>query len=92
MSIKLPLNTRKKLQDYLVDMRPSSNRAQIINIINIRLDDDETIAERIIRDHITIGGALRAMMLMSDAGAATHKSKNPDCYGTFTFEDGSTFN
>jgi len=83
-------DTRKKMFEYFQKLPACSAKAQCLNIANMYLDDDETISDRILRDHNTVAGALRAMQLMEDAGAATHESANPNCFGTFTFEDRST--
>lgn len=91
MSTKLPVKTRSALKSYLDDVPAGPTRAQLINILNLELDDNETIAERIARDHSTIDAALRAMHLVHQAGAATHKTSHPGVFGVFTFEDGSQY-
>ena len=69
----------------------STERAQCYNIAGLNLNPNETIAERIARDHCDTSSHLRAASLMVDAGCATEVVKKEGCYGTFTFEDGSYF-
>lgn len=84
-------DTRHKMIAHAYDLRPCSDRAQCLNIANLHLVQDETIANLILHDHSTQHSALRAMLLMANAGAATHESASSDLFGTFTFEDGSTY-
>ena len=83
--------TATALNEYALTLPPCSARAQCYTISGYKLVDGETIAHRIARDHCSTGDAMRAMMLVVEAGVATHESENPSCYGVFTFEDGSTF-
>jgi hypothetical protein len=80
----------KVMTKFALTLPPSSLRAQCYTIANYKLDNGETIAERLRRDHSSLDHALRAAQLMADAGCATEiKNKNPRLYGTFTFLDGS---
>jgi len=97
----LPVSTRKSIKDYLVGFQASTTRAQLINIIGYRLADDESIADRFIRDHVSVDHAYRQALLLVDAGAAkldkvvkkvhcgngVFKDKEVAC--NIVFEDGS---
>jgi hypothetical protein len=75
---------------FALTLKPGSARAQCYTIANYKLDHGETIAERIMRDHYSLGHALRAARLMFDAGCATEiPNKKPHLFGTFIFLDGS---
>ena len=87
---RLPTGTLKKLKTLLEETSPGSKRAQIINMINFKLNEGQTIAGRIYSDHWRDSDALRAMSIFREAGAATESVGRKHCYGTFTFEDGST--
>lgn len=84
-------DTKNKMIKYWIGLPACSARAQCLNIANLPLVKGQTIAECIESDHHTIDGALRAMALMEQAGAATQGQGKKHCYGVFTFEDGSTF-
>lgn len=82
-------STANKLIAYAATLKPGSARAQCYNIAGLALLPDETIAQRIYRDHHSYFHALRAMSLCVDAGCAEEIDKKNGCYGTFIFEDGS---
>lgn len=84
--------TKEKMLYYAYHLQPSAARAQCIKIANYELEDGETIAARIARDHSSADGALRAATLMESAGCAKEiKPIKKHCYEIFTFEDGSSF-
>jgi hypothetical protein len=86
--MKMPTKTKNTMSSYADRLPLSPARAQCYTIANYDLID-ETIAERLLRDHRTRDGALRAAALMRDAGCAEESDARKHCYGTFTFEDGS---
>ena len=83
--------TQKSLVAYASTLEPSALKAQCGNIANYTLNEGETIADRLYRDHSSSDGHLRAAQLMKDAGCATEAGAKNNCFGTFTFEDGSSF-
>lgn len=97
----LPLNTRNAITAYLTNLPASAARAQLINIHGYILEENETIAERFLRDHVSHCHAYRQALLLVDAGAATlhnvRKSvhcgngvfKEKEVSGHVVFEDGS---
>lgn len=68
---KLPLKTRRAIESHLSDVPPSTERSQLIKILNYRLEGSETIAERFLRDHSSSLHAYRQAQLLVDAGAAS---------------------
>lgn len=86
---KLPKFTRSKIEEYLESVPPSTERAQLINILNYKLADKETIAERFERDHATVSHAIRNSMLLVLAGCANYYVATDDTVVTIEFEDGS---
>lgn len=98
---KLPIKTRKAIEAQLLSFPPSSARAQLIAIKDYLLEENETIAERFLRDHVSHCHAFRQAMLLVDAGAATLQpvTKNVHCGNSvfkeknisekIIFEDGS---
>lgn len=88
--MRMPTKTRKAMENYALTIPPCSARAQCYTIANYELND-ETIAQRIQRDHSDSDSHLRAASLMVEAGCATEKQGKKHCYGVFTFEDGSEF-
>lgn len=89
--MNMPTKTRKAMQKHALTLNPSPARAQCYAIANYQLDGDETIAQRIQRDHTDSSSHLRAASMMVDAGCASEKQGKKHCYGTFNFEDGSGF-
>ncbi len=90
--MKMPIKTRKAVERYALTLPPGCARAQCFTISGYILAvDGETIAERIKRDHCNVDGHLRAATLLVDAGVAVESDGKNGCYGTFTFEDGSSF-
>lgn len=99
--MKLPVKTRNAIEVYLKTFPASSARAQLINIQSYKLEENETIADRFLRDHSSRCHAFRQALLLVDAGAATTERvvKNVHCgNGVFkeketgchvVFEDGS---
>lgn len=85
--------TQKKMHDYAQTLPPSSARAQCYTIANYLLNDEETIAQRLDRDHRSSTGALRAAKLMVYAGCAeevlTKHQEERSLFGKFIFEDES---
>ena len=93
MAVQMKRKTRNLMVAHAKNLPPGRLRAQCYTIANYRLNNYEAIAARILRAHSTTSHALRAMQLMSDAGAAKEeKNPNPNLYGTFIFEDGSRYN
>lgn len=80
-SKKLPIDTRKAIEAQLLSFPASSARAQLIAIKDYLLEENETIAERFLRDHVSHCHAFRQAMLLVDAGAATLQPviKNVHC-------------
>jgi len=79
------------MNKFAQTLPPSTARAQCHTIANYHLDRNETIAARIERDHRDSSSHLRVASLVVEAGAATESKGSRGCYGTFTFQDGSTF-
>lgn len=90
MNRKMPAKTKRAMQEYAQTLPASSARAQCYTLANYTLWD-ETIAQRISRDHASLSDAKRAMSLMAKAGCATEKNESDTHYGVFTFEDGSSY-
>ena len=92
-SVEAMQKTRKLLQEHAKKLRPSSERAQCINIANYYLERGETIAQRLASDHRGLGQALRAAGLFEEAHAAVHvqteHQKKKNLYGFYIFLDGS---
>ena len=86
------LKAQSKLMcKYAITLTPGSARAQCYNIAHYKLDGEETIADRLLRDHCSRHDALRAAKLMAEAGCATESPcKRPYIFGVFTFLDDST--
>lgn len=80
-SKKLPINTRKAIEAQLLSFPPSSARAQLIAIKDYLLEENETIADRFLRDHVSHCHAFRQALLLVEAGAATLQevTKNVHC-------------
>lgn len=77
--------------EFAQTLDPSCDKAQCYTIANYLLTN-ETIAERLHRDHASSDGHLRAARLMVYAGCADEKPWQKDChFGVFVFEDGSSF-
>jgi hypothetical protein len=73
--------------------KPSYERASCYRIASYKLENGESIAERLERDHRSQDGALRDAHLMMQAGCAKEINKKNDIeYGTYVFEDESTLN
>ena len=83
------LKTRDAMFKYAQQLKPSCDRAQCYTIANYDLGDNETISERLQKDHRSIDGALRAARLMVNAGCAQEINAKPIFYGQFIFEDQS---
>jgi hypothetical protein len=78
------------MSKYAFSLKPGVSRAQCYNISNYKLNPDETIADRVSRDHRTLSSSLRAAQLMVEAGCATEiPNEKPYVFGTFVFLDGS---
>lgn len=86
---KLPKYTSKCLIEAISKCDPSHERAQLININSYTLHENETIAERFIRDHSSIAHARRQAQLLVAAGCANEINRKKSQYGTIIFEDGS---
>ena len=89
--MKMPAKTREAMIKYAHTFKPCSARAQCLAIANYTLDYDETIAERVYRDHSDSSSHLRAAKLLVDAGCAVEENGTESFYGKFVFEDGSSF-
>jgi len=84
-------NTKLKIEKYAQTLTPGADRAQCLTIANLIIGN-QSIATALKEDHRSADGALRAANLMKDAGCASEEVRKKGCYGTFTFEDGSTLN
>jgi hypothetical protein len=82
-------STKNKMHKYALTLPPCSARAQCLRIAGLILDNNETISERIQRDHTSIAHAKRASRLVVDAGAAIETGAGTWFYGDIVFEDGS---
>ena len=89
--MRMPAKTRNLMIKYAHTFKPSSARAQCLAIANYTLNYDETIAERVYRDHSDSSSHLRAAKLLVDAGCAVEENGTESFYGKFVFEDGSSF-
>ncbi|WP_196161776.1 hypothetical protein [Reinekea sp. G2M2-21] len=81
--------TKNKMNEYSNVLPPSADRAQCINIANYKLLGNESIADRLVRDHKSTNHALRAALLMVAAGCANHIDRVKGRIGKIIFEDGS---
>lgn len=88
--MKMPKKTRNAMKQYALTLDPSGSRAQCYRIANYDLYN-ETIADRLFLDHANSDGHLRAASLMVAAGCASETPGAKNCFGKFTFEDGSFF-
>lgn len=78
------------MSEYAFKLAFGTERAQCYAISHYKLCDDESIADRLLRDHSSRLGALRAAQMMVEAGCAEEaENENPNLFGTFTFLDGS---
>ncbi len=84
-------DTKVKMRTYGDYLRPSSAKAQCYRIARLAVAPHGSIAEAIKADHRSIDGRQRAAQMMVDAGAAKEINKRPMFFGTFVFEDGSSF-
>jgi len=84
---------RKKMLELAETLIAGTTKAQCYTIANYKLEIGETIANRLVRDHYSFDGALRAATLMVNAGCAKEvKNEKPYNYGKFIFLDGSELN
>lgn len=90
MNRKMPAKTKRAIEEYAQTLPASSDRAQCYTLANYTLCD-ETIAQRIIRDHSSFSDIIRAMSLMAKAKCATKETRNSDRCGLFIFEDDSSY-
>lgn len=86
---KLSRKTRQKLYEYAESLKPSTLRAQCITIAAYILEEDETIAERFLRDHVSKPHALRQARILVNIKRANEINKRKNYFGTIVFEDGS---
>ena len=86
ISRKVLSDLKNGMEKHALTLDPSSARAQCYTIASYEFDGDETIAERLLRDHANLGHALRAARLICDAGLP---NKKPNFFGTYIFGDGS---
>ena len=73
--MKMSAKTRESMVKYAHTFSPSSARARCLAIANLTRDYDETIAERIYRDHSDSSSHLRDARLLVDAGCAVEENK-----------------
>ena len=90
------IKTKKLMRRYGDSLPPSTTKAHAYSISLWDFFEDETIADRLSRDHnVLYDYALRAADMMCRAGAAIHhqteKEKNKKLFGEFEFLDGSRF-
>ena len=83
--------TAKIMRNYAISLNSGTQAAQAFNVANLKLVGGESIAERIKRDHNDSSSHLRVAEMMVMAGCATVQGGSAIIYGTFTFEDGSSF-
>jgi hypothetical protein len=86
---RLSRRTIKKLHEYALKQEPGTFRAQCFIIASYDLLDEETIAERFLRDHKAASHAKRQAQIMVLAGCANQTNRTKNTFGTITFEDGS---
>ena len=90
ISRKVLNDLKNGMEKHALTLEPSSDRAQCYTISSYGFDGDETIAQRLLRDHFSKDHALRAARLICDAGLAREiPNKNPNFFGTYVFDDGS---
>lgn len=86
----LPKYTRECLHKAIIECPASSEKAQLINTLGFKLYGNESIADRILRDHVSIGHAKRHAQLLVNAGCANSINNRIGYYGKILFEDGSS--
>lgn len=85
----LPKHTLACLREAVRTCKSSLEKAQLINTLTFKLNGNESIADRLLRDHVSIGHAKRHAALLLQAGCANEINRRKGLYGTFVFEDGS---
>jgi hypothetical protein len=85
----LPRYTLACLREAISICKPSVEKAQLINTLTFKLYGNESIADRIVRDHASIEGAKRHAQLLVNAGCANSINNRIGYYGKIIFEDGS---
>ena len=88
---KLSSQTIKKLHEYAQTLEPGSKRAQCYAIASYELLNDETVADRLLRDHANSSHAKRQALILVDVGCANEINRVEGFFGTIVFEDGSSF-
>lgn len=85
----LPTYTLECLREAWSNMPPSSDKALLVSTMGYKLYGEESIAERILRDHRSTVSAYNHAILLVGAGCANEINRTSNMIGTIIFEDGS---